>query len=117
MSVRAFIPEGQINGVYLHIHGGGWVLGRAHHKDPELETIMNKCEAAVISVDYRLAPESPYPAAQDDCEAAAVWVVENAPKEFGTKISLSVVSRRVALGCRNYVADEGQTWIHGFFRG
>jgi len=85
VSVRAFIPEGQINGVYLHIHGGGWVLGRAHHKDPELETIMNECEAAVISVDYRLAPESPYPAAQDDCEAAAVWVVENAPKEFGTE--------------------------------
>ena len=62
VTVRAFIPEDQINGVYLHIHGGGWVLGRAHHRDDDLEEIMSDCNAAVISVDYRLAPEHPYPA-------------------------------------------------------
>ena len=82
--VRTFIPDDQIDGVYLHIHGGGWVISRAHHRDGDLEKITNDCNAAVISVDYRLAPENPYPAAQDDCEAAAVWVVENALKEFGT---------------------------------
>ena len=84
VAVRAFIPQDQIDGVYLHIHGGGWVMGRAHHRDPELEEIMTECNAAVISVDYRLAPEHPYPAAQDDCEIAALWVVSNAMKEFGT---------------------------------
>ena len=82
---RAFIPEDQINGVYLHIHGGGWVLGRAHHRDEDLEEIMSDCNAAVISVDYRLAPEHPYPAAQDDCESVAMWVIDNAMKEFGTE--------------------------------
>ena len=82
--VRAFIPDGQIDGVYLHMHGGGWVIGRAHFQDDMLENIMEECNAAVISVDYRLAPEHPYPAAQDDCEVAAQWVIENAPKEFGT---------------------------------
>ena len=85
VTVRAFIPEDQINGVYLHIHGGGWVLGRAHHRDDDLEEIMSDCNAAVISVDYRLAPEHPYPAAQDDCESVAMWVIDNAMKEFGTE--------------------------------
>jgi len=85
VTVRAFIPEDQINGVYLHIHGGGWVLGRAHHRDEDLEEIMSDCNAAVISVDYRLAPEHPYPAAQDDCESVAMWVIDNAMKEFGTE--------------------------------
>ena len=60
VNVRAFIPDDQIDGVYLHIHGGGWVFGRAHHRDDDLEEIMNDCNAAVISVDYRLAPENPY---------------------------------------------------------
>ena len=83
--VRAFIPRGDIDGVYLHIHGGGWVIGGAHHQDGILEAIMDECNAAVISVDYRLAPENPYPAAQDDCETVARWVIENAPKEFGTE--------------------------------
>ena len=82
--VRFFIPHRQIDGVYLHIHGGGWVAGRAHYQDSILEEIVEGCNAAVISVDYRLAPEHPYPAAQDDCEAVAQWVVENASKEFGT---------------------------------
>ena len=85
VTVRAFIPEDQINGVYLHIHGGGWVLGRAHHRDDDLEEIMSDCNAAVISVDYRLAPEHPYPAGQDDCESVAMWVIDNAMKEFGTE--------------------------------
>ena len=85
VTVRAFIPEDQINGVYLHIHGGGWGLGRAHHRDDDLEEIMSDCNAAVISVDYRLAPEHPYPAAQDDCESVAMWVIDNAMKEFGTE--------------------------------
>ena len=85
VTVRAFIPEDQINGVYLHIHGGGWVLGRAHHRDEDLEEIMSDCNAAVISVDYRLAPEHPYPAAQDDFESVSMWVIDNAMKEFGTE--------------------------------
>jgi len=82
--VRFFVPRNQIDGVYLHMHGGGWVAGRAHYQDPMLEEIVEDCNAVVISVDYRLAPEHPYPAAQDDCEAVAQWVVENALKEFGT---------------------------------
>ena len=82
ITLRTFVPE-RPRGVYLHIHGGGWVLGRAHLQDPRNEDIANECAAVVVSVDYRLAPEHPYPAPLDDCEAAAAWVVKNAKSEFG----------------------------------
>lgn len=81
---RLFLPQ-TVRGVYLHLHGGGWVLGRAHHSDVRNERIMQSCELAVLSVDYRLAPEHPYPASQDDCEAVAAWLVEHAGAEFGTE--------------------------------
>lgn len=71
-------------GVYLHIHGGGWTLGAAHHQDPLLEALADACAVTVASVEYRLAPEHPYPAGPDDCESAALWLLDNARREFGT---------------------------------
>lgn len=81
--VRWFRPP-VVNGVYLHLHGGGWVLGRAHHQDVRNEQIARSCGLAVVSVDYRLAPEHPYPAGPDDCEKVARWLVEHAARELGT---------------------------------
>jgi acetyl esterase/lipase len=71
-------------GIYLHIHGGGWVLGGADMQDPMLERIADNTGQAVVSVEYRLAPEHPYPAGPDDCEDAAAWLVRNGKQEFGT---------------------------------
>ena len=71
-------------GVYLHIHGGGWVLGAADQQDPMLERIAARAGLACVSVEYRLAPEHPYPAGPDDCEAAALWLAREAKAEFGT---------------------------------
>lgn len=82
LTLRTFVPQSP-KGVYLHVHGGGWVLGRAHLQDPRNEEIARRCEVAVVSVDYRLAPEYPYPAAPDDCEAAALWLAASAKSEFG----------------------------------
>jgi acetyl esterase len=72
-------------GIYLHIHGGGWVLGGADMQDPMLERIADNTGLAVVSVEYRLAPEHPYPAGPDDCESAAVWLTRNGKQEFGTE--------------------------------
>ncbi len=77
--VRLFIPEGQVHGAYLHIHGGGWVLGSEKGQDPMLRGIAAGAGVAVVSVGYRLAPEHPYPAGLDDCMAAASWLEANAP--------------------------------------
>jgi acetyl esterase len=85
IALRIIAPR-EPRGVYLHIHGGGWVLGSCDQQDPMLEHLADAVGLACISVDYRLAPEFPYPAGPDDCEAAAVWVVENARRKFGTEI-------------------------------
>ena len=82
--VRCFLPE-QPDGVYLHFHGGGWVMGGIHHQDLRLEALSERCNLAVMSVDYRLAPEHPHPAGPDDCEASALWLVGNAADSFGSE--------------------------------
>ena len=80
---RVFTPP-TARGVYLHIHGGGWVLGAADAQDAMLWGLARAAEIAVVSVGYRLAPEHPYPAGADDCEDAARWLIANAAREFGT---------------------------------
>lgn len=81
---RLLVPPGEIRGVYLHFHGGGWVLGEARYSDVANWALARHCQLAVVSIDYRLAPEHPFPAGPDDCEAAARWLVEHAGQEFGS---------------------------------
>ncbi|MEV6687195.1 alpha/beta hydrolase [Streptomyces sp. NPDC051130] len=84
VTVRTFVPD-HVDGVYLHIHGGGWAFGSADGQDERLWRLAEQARLAVVSVDYRLAPEHPYPAGPDDCETAARWLVEHAAAEFGTR--------------------------------
>ncbi|KJY35746.1 alpha/beta hydrolase, partial [Streptomyces katrae] len=67
--VRTFMPDadggGSPRGVYLHIHGGGWSFGSADGQDERLRRIAEEARLAVVSVDYRLAPEHPFPAGPD----------------------------------------------------
>ncbi|WP_055468546.1 alpha/beta hydrolase [Streptomyces ardesiacus] len=83
VKVRAFVPD-RVDGVYLHLHGGGWAFGSADGQDEKLWRLAVEARLAVLSVDYRLAPEHPFPAGPDDCEAAARWLVDRAEAEFGT---------------------------------
>jgi len=73
--VRVITAE-EPRGVYLHLHGGGWTLGAADLQDEALNTIAQNTGLAVASVEYRLAPEHPFPAGPDDCERAARWLVD-----------------------------------------
>jgi acetyl esterase/lipase len=77
--VRLSLPDGSPRGTYLHIHGGGWTLGAPDHCDAHSQRIAGATGCRVVSVQYRLAPENPWPACADDCEAAAIWALE----EFG----------------------------------
>jgi acetyl esterase/lipase len=81
--IRVFVPQA-VEGVYLHLHGGGWVIGSHEAQDERLMARANATRQAVVSVGYRMAPENPYPAPNDDCEAAAKWLTASAQSEFGT---------------------------------
>jgi acetyl esterase/lipase len=81
--VRMIVPD-EVGGVYLHIHGGGWTLGAADQQDALLDLLATRLGVAVVSVDYRLAPEHPYPAGPDDCEAVATWLIEHGHEELGS---------------------------------
>ena len=71
-------------GVYMHLHGGGLIMGSAADQDPMLERIMNATGLACVGVEYRLAPAHPYPEGWDDCETAALWLAKNAKSVFGS---------------------------------
>lgn len=77
--VRVYTPLGE--GPFpLHVtfHGGGFVIGSLDTHHAVAQGIAAGSASVVVSVDYRLAPEHPYPAAADDCYAATVWAVEHA---------------------------------------
>lgn len=82
--LRILTPPAPPKGVYLHLHGGGWCLGSARENDGLNHRFVERTGFAVVSVDYRLAPEIPYPAGPDDCEAAALWLLREGPARFGT---------------------------------
>jgi acetyl esterase/lipase len=81
IKLRVVAPA-KSRGAYLHIHGGGHVLGAADQQDRLLERIADETGLTAVSVEYRLAPENPYPAGPDDCEAAALWLSDHA-RDFG----------------------------------
>ncbi|PVH75075.1 alpha/beta-hydrolase [Cadophora sp. DSE1049] len=73
-------------GVFMHLHGGGWVLNDEESSDLYLQKLADGCGLLCLSVGYRLAPENPFPAATHDCYDAAEWLVDNAQAEFGTPL-------------------------------
>ena len=80
---RCLTPD-TVDAVYLDIHGGGWCIGSARSADAANWELAQLAGVAVISIDYRLAPEHPFPAGPDDCEAAALWLLDHAAAEWGT---------------------------------
>ena len=74
----------------LHLHGGGFVFGTADMSDPSHRAWAESASCIVASVDYRLAPETRYPGALDDCFAALKWVYANA-------VRLGVDPARIAI--------------------
>jgi acetyl esterase len=83
--VRIIAPQNAVaRALYLDIAGGGFFLGLAARGDIRNAQLADALGVTVVSVDYRLAPESPWPAAPDDCETAALWVLEHGEALFGT---------------------------------
>jgi acetyl esterase/lipase len=71
---RVYEPVADPAGTVVYLHGGGWVIGGLDEWDAAVRILAVESGARVVSVDYRLAPEHPFPAAADDAYAAAKWV-------------------------------------------
>jgi acetyl esterase len=93
--VRLYRPIGSspsdVLPVLVYFHGGGWVIGSIDSHDSSCRALANNADCAVVSVEYRLAPEHPFPAGFDDCVGATTWVARNG-SELGTDPS------RLAVG-------------------
>ncbi|MBV1917997.1 MAG: alpha/beta hydrolase [Sphingomonadaceae bacterium] len=83
--------------VLLHIHGGGFVLGKPEMNDAQSKLLAAENGCVVLSVDYRLAPETPFPGAVEDCYAALKWLHAEA-KALGVDPSRVVVGGESAGG-------------------
>ncbi len=97
VSLRVLDP-GRARGVLLHFHAGGLTMGVPAMADASNSLLARACGIAVVSVGYRLAPQHPHPAAVEDGEAAALWLLEQAPARFGTE--------RVLIG-----GDSAGAWL------
>lgn len=78
-ALRVYTPHGVLTGsALLWIHGGGMVIGSAAQDDRFCAETARQLGVVVVSLEYRLAPEFPYPAALDDCSAAWTWLQQAA---------------------------------------
>jgi acetyl esterase len=92
--VRLYRPAARQDGtlpLVVYYHGGGWVIGSRQTHDPICRLLANKVHCLVLSVDYRMAPEHPFPAAVVDAFDALKWAVENTAEQGidGSRIAVA----------------------------
>jgi acetyl esterase len=86
LDARVYRPDGDGPApTVLLFHGGGWVIGDLDTHDNMARSLCRDCDAVVVSVDYRLAPEAPFPAAVEDAVAATRWAGEHLAELGGTE--------------------------------
>jgi acetyl esterase len=90
--IRIYTPQGSGRPfpVLVFFHTGGWQVGNLNTQDPLCRRLANRAECIVVSVDYRLAPEHPFPAAPEDCYAATQWVATHAAEFQGDSSRIAV---------------------------
>ncbi|MBB2917076.1 alpha/beta hydrolase [Cupriavidus alkaliphilus] len=92
--IRIYVPNGSAGvcglPIVVFVHGGGWVSGDLDTHDVLVRAIANGAGALVLSVDYRLSPEHPFPAGLDDTYATLVWAVGNAAEIGGDADRIAV---------------------------
>ena len=110
LACRLHRPTGvPVPPVLVYLHGGGWILGGTESHEAVARALCRRAGVAVLAVDYRLAPEHPYPAALEDSVAVTRWVSQQAGRlglgavGVGGDSAGGNLAAAVALACR----DEG----------
>ena len=92
LALRVYKPVGAGGAlpVLLYLHGGGWVIGDLDTHDEVCRRLCHGVHAIVVALDYRRAPEHPFPAALDDAEAALAWLAQHADELGGDAARLAL---------------------------
>ena len=101
IGIRIYKPDSQASDklpAIYEIHGGGFIIGDLNMQDAWCKHIAREVGAVIISIDYRLAPEHPFPAAPDDCYAGLCWIFEHAD-ELGIDSSRIAIAGQSAGAC------------------
>ncbi|KAL4802972.1 Alpha/Beta hydrolase protein [Aspergillus unguis] len=88
IELRVIEPDQPSKGVWLHFHAGGFVIGSNASYDPYLTILSQRLGMTMVSVEYRLAPESPFPACLHDCTDAALYALTSGEKELGAPLRI-----------------------------
>jgi acetyl esterase len=107
-TVRVLIPAGEIRALVVYYHGGGWVIGNVDEYDTLARTLANGLHAALVNVDYRLAPEHRYPAAADDAWSALQWASEQMTEIAGGPVPLVVMGDSAGGNLSAVVAQKAR---------
>jgi acetyl esterase/lipase len=112
LSLRIYTPAGQrTRAAMLYIHGGGMMIGSPAMDDALLASTATELDIVIVSPDYRLAPENPYPAPMDDCHSAWSWIQQNLSQRGidGNRIAIGGESAGggLAAGLVLRIHDEG----------
>jgi len=91
LEIRVYRPKDALSAALVYFHGGGWVVGSLASADGACRAFANRSRCVVVSIGYRLAPETKFPGAVEDAYAAVRWVAENAAE-------LRVDPGRIAVG-------------------
>jgi acetyl esterase len=111
IGARVYVPTGSPVGVLTYYHGGGWVTGTLDDYDTLCRALADASAATVVSVDYRLAPEHPFPAAIDDALAAARWVTRELAETEPLVIAGDSAGGNLAAVCVQELSASGEAEI------
>jgi acetyl esterase len=114
LAMREYLPRDlQAGRVLVYLHGGGWVTGDLDYSDQICRHLSHACGAVVLSVDYRLAPEHPFPAAVDDAWAGLAYADRAYPHRGGLCVAGDSAGGALAAAIAVRARDEGTIRIDG----